>query len=301
MSTNEQVSAKVQDHYSVSAQTYTNHYDKDNLYTSPTYPAEYFRLVNLVESLRTFEPSRVLDAGCGEGTPLLWVAELGCDVRGFDFTAEMVDAGKKNFEENGRNPAEIIEADVEKFETFEPLLEGRPFDAAVCFGVMPHVNDEDLALKNLRKSVRTGGKVFVEFRNALFNLWTFNRYTHAYMGDLFSDVPKEIWETTGQFVEGRLDMNVPPLRLDAEAGKPGYDAIKAKMHNPIDMHRLFKEAGLSFDQIHWYHFHPTLPMLEGNGVSPEAFRNAAFEMEKNPGDPRGVVLCSAYVVEATAV
>lgn len=293
---------KVKDHYSVSVMTYTDHYNPDNLWTSPTYPAEYFRLQNLLKALGSESKQRVLDAGCGEGTPLLEVSKLGHEIRGFDFTDEMVTAAKERFSANGLNPDWAIRADVEDFDSFSSLMDGQPFDAAVCFGVMPHVKSEVNSLSNLHKSLRKGGKAYIEFRNQLFNLFTFNRFTHAYVMDtLLAGIPDAIKQKTTEAIEGRLEMNLPPLRIDAEAGKPGYDAIQALMHNPMDMPRLFEEAGFKFDRIHWYHFHPTLPMLEGNGVDPKAFREAAFEMEKNPFDPRGAALCSAYVVEATAV
>ena len=67
--TTNEASDKVRDHYSVSAKTYTDHYQVNNLRSSPTYPAEYFRLQNLLASLSGQEPLRVIDAGCGEGTP----------------------------------------------------------------------------------------------------------------------------------------------------------------------------------------------------------------------------------------
>ena len=300
--TTNEASDKVRDHYSMSAETYANHYQVSNFKSSPTYPAEYFRLQNLLASLCNQQVLRVIDAGCGEGTPLLEISKLGHIVRGFDFTDKMVSAAKKRFSENGLDPAWVIEANVEDFSSFSPLIGDEAFDAAVCFGVMPHVSDEVLSLGNLRRSLRDGGRVFVEFRNQLFNLFTFNRYTYSYILDtLLADASEEIRNKTSEALEGRLEMNLPPLRLSAEAGKPGYDAIQARMHNPFDMQRLFKEAGFAFDQIHWYHFHPTFPMLDGNGVDKTLFRETAFDMEKDPSDPRGGVLCSAYVVEATAV
>ena len=300
--TTNKASDKVRDHYSVSAKTYTAHYQINNPKSSPTYPAEYFRLQNLLASLSNQETLRVIDAGCGEGTPLLEISKLGHTVRGFDFTDEMVSAAKQRLSENGLDPAWVIEADVEDFPSFAALMGDEAFDAAVCFGVMPHVNDEALSLQNLRRSLRDGGRIYVEFRNQLFNLFTFNRYTYSYILDtLLADVPEEIRNKTGEALEGRLEMDLPPLRVSAEAGKPGYDAIQARMHNPLDMPRLFKEAGFTFDQIHWYHFHATFPMLDGNGVDKTLFRDTAFDMENDPSDPRGGVLCSAYVVEAIAV
>ena len=71
MSDEKKISEAVQDHYSVNAMTYRNHYDPDTLYSCPTYPAEFFRLRNLVDRVKELGCKRVIDAGCGEGTPLL--------------------------------------------------------------------------------------------------------------------------------------------------------------------------------------------------------------------------------------
>jgi 2-polyprenyl-3-methyl-5-hydroxy-6-metoxy-1,4-benzoquinol methylase len=291
----------VREHYSVNAATYRNHYDSNNLWDSPTYPAEYFRLTLLLKRLKETGAMRVLDAGCGEGTPLLKMSELGIAIRGFDFTEEMIDEAKSLFERSALNPEWLKIADVENFESFSSLMEGEPFDAAVCFGVMPHVSNVEHALANLRKSVKQGGRTYVEFRNPLFDLITMNRFTRSFITEeLLFDVPENIRETTTEYLESVLAMDKPRLRESSEAGKPGYDAIQAKRHNPLTVGSLFTVAGFINPQIHWYHFHPTLPLLEGDTVASESFRKAAFKMEENPGDWRGHFLCSAYVVEAEA-
>ncbi|MEE2998123.1 MAG: class I SAM-dependent methyltransferase [Pseudomonadota bacterium] len=296
---NEKTSRKVQDHYSVNASTYRNHYDPENLHTSPTYPAEYFRLHNLLLRLQEVGAKRVLDAGCGEGTPLLKISELGADVRGFDFTAEMITEAKELFAAHSLDPDWVIIGDVEKYDSFSALVVDTLFDVAICFGVLPHVNDDQLALENLRRSVKSGGRVFVEFRNPLFDLITMNRFTHDFiMNELFEKTPQEIKDATSAHLSGVLAMDKPFMRLESEAGKPGYDSIQAKRHNPITVPDLFARSGLESPVIHWYHFHPTLPMLEGDTVAPDAFREAAFKMEKESSDWRGYFLCSAYVVEA---
>ena len=295
-------SRKVQEHYSVNAYTYRNHYDPQNLHTSPTYPAEYFRLEILLKRLQDIGARRVLDAGCGEGTPMLKVSNLGIDVRGFDFTKEMVSEAKIIFEENSLDPEWVKVGDVENYESFSSLIGDNLFDVAICFGVLPHVNDDLVALQNLKRSVRPGGRVFIEFRNPLFDLITMNRFTHNFIVDeLLEAAPEAIRTATSNHLNSILEMDKPFIRVESEAGKPGYDSIQAKRHNPITVPELFAKAGYESPNIHWYHFHPTLPMLEGNKVEPEVFREAAFDMEAKTSDWRGYFLCSAYVVEATVV
>ncbi|MGQ0671761.1 MAG: class I SAM-dependent methyltransferase [Hyphomicrobium sp.] len=301
MAKRDAVTGAVISHYSVNAQTYRNHYDASQLESSATYPAEYFRLRRLLERLAATGARRVLDAGCGEGTPMLRVSELGIEVRGFDFTPEMVEKAKELFTDAGLPERNVIEGNVESFESFQSLTDGGLFDAAVCFGVMPHVNDEVLVLENLRRALVPRGRVFVEFRNALFNLFTMNRFTHRYiLEDLLHGVDPEIVKATDERLAETLAMDKPALRTKAEAGKPGYDAIRARMHNPLAIAKMFADGGFTDPVIHWYHFHPTLPLLEGDGVDPKVFRREAFRMEDNPHDWRGHLLCSAFVVEAVA-
>ena len=291
----------VREHYGDLVQNYTDAYDAENLWNVKIYPAAHFRLVNFLNTLRNSPKHRVLDAGCGEGSPLIAVAGLGHDVRGFDFTDEMVETAKRQFSANDMDPAWISKASIEDYDSFAALCEDGPFDTAICFGVLPHVNSELNCLRNMHKALRKGGTVHVSFRNELFNMFTFNRFTYGYIMDsLLGGAPEDIRETASAFLEDRVERNIPPLRVSTERGKPGYDAIKAKMHNPLDMPALFENAGFRFKRIFWYHFHPIFPMLEGKAIDKRRFREAAFELEKNPFDTRGAFLCSAFVVEATA-
>jgi 2-polyprenyl-3-methyl-5-hydroxy-6-metoxy-1,4-benzoquinol methylase len=289
----------VQDHYSVNASTYRNHYEPRNLRASPTYPAEYFRLEILLKRLEDIKAKRILDAGCGEGTPMLKVSELGIEVRGFDFTEEMVTEAKTLFAEHFLDPNWVKLGDVENYDSFATLVGEDLFDAAICFGVLPHVNDDLVALKNLRKCIKPNGRVFVEFRNPLFDLITMNRFTHNFVvNELLANVPQKLRDATSEHLSSVLAMDKPFMRIESEAGKPGYDSIQAKRHNPITIPALFASAGFESPKIHWYHFHPALPMLEGGTVTAADFREAAIDMEANTSDWRGYFLCSAFVVEA---
>ena len=48
---------------------------------------------------------------------------------------------------------------------------------------MPHVRNDDFTLNNMKSMVKSGGHVFIEFRNKLFSLFTFNRYTLEFIMD----------------------------------------------------------------------------------------------------------------------
>ena len=257
MSDNRDTQSQVKQHYSVTASTYRNYYDPAQHDLSPTYPAEYFRLNLLLDRLKETSAKRVLDARC-EGTPLMWVAELGAEICGFDFTPEMIEEARDIFSAQGLNPDWVIVGDVQNFDSFSALMEDQPFDCGVFPGVMPHVNDELKAGRIPYRSPRKNGRAFVEFRNELFNLITMNRFTHNYIvEELFAKAPPSMGSDVSAF-DPILAMDKPPLRTEAE-GKPGYDAIQARMHNPLEMDELFGEAGFTDVKIHWYHWSNLLP------------------------------------------
>ena len=79
------------------------------------------------------------------------------------------------------------------------------FDAVIAAGVLPHVANDRLALKNMAMLIREGGHLFVEFRNKLFSLFTFNRYTKEFiLDDLLAGVPRDVTAHVAQELESAL-------------------------------------------------------------------------------------------------
>ena len=75
-----------------------------------------------------FEPHRVLDVGCGPGFLMLFLAELGVEVQGIDFSPssrELAPAGVRD---------RILIGDVA-----EPHVPERSFDLAICREVLEHL------------------------------------------------------------------------------------------------------------------------------------------------------------------
>src|ERR1041385_4816070 len=149
------------EYYDTVARDYHKFYDGNLLDPAQPYPANYFRLQLLKESFK--DCKAVLDVGCGDGFPL---SQLSAPVKvGFDISIKMVEEARKRL-------PHVSVADITRPETyhFDTL-----FDGLICAGVMPHIEDERQALLNMKALLAPNGKVFVEFRNELFNLFTFNR------------------------------------------------------------------------------------------------------------------------------
>lgn len=289
----------VSSHYDAVASNYHEQYEREQLFDiSKPYPANYFRLQLLLNSFLSKRLKRIIEVGVGEGTPLATLAKAGLEVWGFDISDEMVKRSRQRMQENGIDPNHIFWADVRDATTYARALKEGLFDGLMAMGVMPHVENEDLALENMATMVRPGGSVFIEFRNKLFSLFTFNRYTKEFvLDDLLSGVSAEVKAAVAKDLDSRLRMDMPPIRALVQ-GKdaPGYDAILSKFHNPFEMPELFARHGFQDMKFLWYHYHPAMPYLEGS--LREAFRREAVRLEHDPSNWRGYFLCSAFVVEA---
>ncbi len=285
-------------HYNTVAAGYHLQYRREQLDTSAEYPANYFRLQMLVNRLASLGAQRVYEVGVGEGTPLLTLAGMGIEVAGCDISEAMVEQARERIAQAGLPPSTVSWGDIQDCVTFAHQLRDGPFDAVIAAGVLPHVVNDSLFLKNMKMLLRQGGTALVEFRNKLFSLFTFNSKTKEFIvEDLLRDIDPAVAQMVAEELETRLAMDQPEVRATTGSNAPGYDAILSKFHNPFELVDEFHRNGFVNARIHWYHYHPAPPMLEP--ALGDAFRRAAFALEHDPSDWRGYFLCSAGVVEAT--
>ncbi len=293
------IEGSVSSHYDAAADQYHEQYQREKLYDlAREYPANYFRLQLLINSFLTKGIKRVMEIGVGEGTPLATLGKAGIDVWGFDIAHEMVKKSKGTMQAQGMNPDHIFWGDVQDPNTYVHALKDGLFDGLMAMGVMPHVHNDDMVIKNMASMVRPGGSVFVEFRNKLFALSTFNRYTVEFvLNDLLRDVHPELKALVAKDLNSRLRVDMPPRRETIDGSDaPGYDAIPSKFHNPFEVVESFRQHGFEDVQLLWYHYHPVMPYVADQ--SPELVRKEGIRLEHESSNWRGYFLASAFVVEA---
>ena len=279
---------KAREYYSQEAgdyiRMYTKRWDK--------YPANLIRIKFIIDRLKKNKVKTVLDAGCGTCGPMIKLLKEGFDVRGFDFSKEMVQEGKKNLEKAGYSPELVGFADLEN----RLALLNQKFDAIIALGVFPHILSEKKALLNMKKMLNPNGIVLIEFRNALFSAYTVNKYSLEFFVNKLIDMkslPKKIRNEVVDFYSRVLKVDKPLRKKD---GKIAYTDILAKFHNPLNIGKeLFDPIGLSVTNLHFYHYHVLPPIFENK--YPKMFREMSLRMEKI-NDWRGYLMASAYVVEA---
>lgn len=255
------------------------------------------------------EKSRtVLDAGCGPASMLRDLAATGRELYGFDLTPEMVAEARKVLAATGVPAGNIWDGSVTDPAAYRRLPDGRGYDAALCFGVLPHIRAEDDArvLAHLAAAVRPGGTVMVEARNELFALFTLNRYSRDLFLSALIDADRlrgrvsaaehaRLEEALG-LVESRFRIDLPPVRK-GKAGEPGYDEVLSRTHNPFVLKAQAAAAGLEDVELLFYHYHCLPPMAEA--LVPVLFREASVAME-DPSDWRGHFMASAFIVAGHA-
>ena len=95
---------------------------------------------------------RALDAGCGTGALALALAPFVAEVVGVDTSVEYLDAARSVAPDN----ATFVEGDA----TALPFPYGT-FDVAGCMRVLHHVHRPELALSELARVTRPGGRILV--------------------------------------------------------------------------------------------------------------------------------------------
>lgn len=255
------------------------------------YPANLIRLNFVVERLKQSKVTTVLDVGCGTCGPMIRLLKEGLKVKGFDFSEEMVNEGRKELEKAGYDPSLIFQADLED----DTILPNEKFDAIIVLGVFPHILNERKALSNMRKRLNKNGLVFIQLDNDLFAAYTLNKYSVDFFLNRvinLNSLPKNLRQEVIDFYLKRLKVD---KTIKKAKGKISFHDILRKFHNPLNIEEeLFRPNGFFIVNIHFYHYHVLPPIFENK--YPELFKELSLKMEKT-NDWRGYLMASAYVVE----
>ena len=132
-------------------ENYAKHWDRDRK-ENRTILSEFLRLMALETG------AAVLDAGCGTGVLLPYLAEaVGADgaVEGFDYSQQMIDVAKDKFASWAN--VTFTTGDVLKYH-----FEARRYDAVCCLNFYPHIADHSRdVIRRLYDAVAPGGMLVI--------------------------------------------------------------------------------------------------------------------------------------------
>jgi ubiquinone/menaquinone biosynthesis C-methylase UbiE len=185
---------------------------------------------------------RVLDAGTGAGTLALALAPLVGEVVGIDLVPELLEAARRDAPPN----ATFVEGDA----TALPF-ESATFDLACSRRTLHHVNRPELALAELARVAKPGGRVFVDDQIApvdplaAFELDRFERRRDPSHHRTLSDGDfRDLFAANGLVLE-RSKRFTHRRELDyylALAGCTGDDAERVKSLSPGDREHYVAES-----------------------------------------------------------
>ena len=118
----------------------------------------------VVAELAELEPGRALDLACGEGRNALWLAGLGWDVVGVDFS-EVAIARAREYAGRERFEIEYVCADLLDYEP-----EPNAFDLVLVLYLQVPTHERRLVFERAVTALRAGG-TFLLVGHDLSNLW----------------------------------------------------------------------------------------------------------------------------------
>ncbi|GHC68072.1 class I SAM-dependent methyltransferase [Limoniibacter endophyticus] len=135
-------------------------------------------------------PQTIHEVGCGEGYWAMTWAQRGTQVKGTDFSSDVIEMARGNAKARGLDPKMF---EVRSIYDVDSIADSA--DLVVCCEVMEHVDDPDRALQALQKIVRKDLIISVP-REPLWRL--LNMARGKYLSD-FGNTPGHInhWSTRG--------------------------------------------------------------------------------------------------------
>lgn len=270
------------------ARTWGQQYEDDPAFSG--HSANRYRLAIALSLLADRKPSSVIDVGCGSGEPLIAMLRRGYQVRGFDYSDQMVEQARDNLRRAGFPEDLVFRDNMEDLAT-------PPAQAAcvVALGSLYYARDFHLAVRNVVSLMAPGGDVIVSLRNELFSLFSLNRGTIDFVERRL--VPQvALTDSTRAALRDYLTD-----RLGADEQGRAFQTVDdigvhSLFHNPLTVERdVLSPAGLVLRGLYFYHFHALPPAFEHR--MPQEFRRLSASMEV-PTDWRGLFMASAFVVHA---
>ncbi len=236
--------------------------DWGNRYQAPDEKAPdpaVLRLRVVIKLIERYGCDNIFDAGCGDAPVVAELLRRGKTVRGVDFSEVLVNRGKSLLEKQGFDPRLCEVGDVTNLA--EP---DGAHDTVLCLGVLPHIDRMDRAVGELVRITRPGGILILSFRNDLFDLFTFNRFTVEFFADRLLPAVPFTPEERDRALRGIAGLLAFPDRPGESPDSPHREFYRLTRinHNPLTIAADLEPFGMTHLVNGYYKFHPLPPLLQ---------------------------------------
>lgn len=204
------------------------------------------RLDTLAAFLKNMDLSRksVLDFGCGDGQVLLELAQQGANVTGIDISENMINHARSRFGDVGVSGT-FHTGGIEVIDQVPPST----IDVLLALNVLAYLQagEEEAFFASAANVLRDGGCMLLIESNELFDLFTFNAFTIA-------------------FLEKHL---VPESRksdcrkLLSNPDVPNCEQFQVRL-NPLSFPKHVEQHGFKEIDRRFLHYHSAPPLLDNS-------------------------------------
>jgi len=147
-----------------------------------------------------------IDVGCGEGWLTKLLEEKGYYTIGADKDNKMLRLASKNCNS-------LIKVNVDNCLPFKSAC----FDFIICSDLLEHLNNPKMALEEIYRILKFGGKVLLKVPSWYFDLWLLTGEHHQFFSGRKLDI---IIKSIGFKIEGRYSFMLLPIIRKVLDGVP---------------------------------------------------------------------------------
>jgi len=120
-------------------------------------PSLFSFLENLVPQFSLKAGQKVLDVGTGTGVLIPYLIKAV----GPSGSVTAIDSSEKMVQTCNRKHSHIKNVSIKVGNIEEDAFQPETYDAVVCFGVFPHLENKEKALRNINNTLKPGGKLVI--------------------------------------------------------------------------------------------------------------------------------------------
>lgn len=232
-----------------------------NLYETEIGPSSRDRI--LLERILPGIPAAgtsLIDYGCGAGGLLTSLAEKGYDALGIEPNASLRQLAIRRLQRLGlASKHRVLHGGLDLLSSVDP----HTIDLVVAMGVFQYLSEDEYTstLKAVLRALKPNGHLVCTFQNALFDLFTFNKYTV----DFFEHHLLPPLAVLGLDLEKAV-AGIRSLITHPDAPQPdksrARDSIFVRLSNPLTIKTELRTYGFELEGLYFYTLHPVPPLIK---------------------------------------